>query len=204
LLFSQIHGNMFFSQLYTFAVFISACSFHYHSIDFDSFEKQIDYVLKSGAHGICVNALLGEGYKLTEEERKQVLEFTVKKIGGRVPIVEGIQVNSSYMAINLAKQSKNIGSAALMITPPFLYTPNLKNIFEYFKAISDAVDVDLMVQDAAALVGLSIGVETMKKMVLEIKNIKYLKLELCKPGPEVSVYTDIFKDRCPLIWGYAA
>lgn len=40
------------------------------SVDEESLRNQIDYVLEEGVHGICVNAILGEGFKLTEEERK--------------------------------------------------------------------------------------------------------------------------------------
>jgi len=91
-----------------------------------------------------------------------------------------------------------------MLTPPTYYKVSPQNIFDFYKMISDNVDIHIMVQDAPPLVGVSIGLELMEKMANEIENVKYLKLELPKPGPEVSIYTERMGDICPIIWGMAA
>ncbi|RKL62595.1 dihydrodipicolinate synthase family protein [Thermoanaerobacteraceae bacterium SP2] len=174
------------------------------SIDEESLRNEIDFILDEGAHGICVNALLGEGFKLTDEERKKVLEIAVDHVKGKgVRVVNGVQGNSARICIELAEHSRKLGVEALMIPPPFYYKASRKNIFDFYKMISDAVDIPIMVQDAPPIVGVEIGLDMTVKMVNEIKNVKYLKIELSKPGPEVSIYTKILKDKCPLIWGYA-
>jgi len=174
------------------------------SIDEESLRNQIDFIIDEGAHGICVNALLGEGFKCTDEERRRILEIAVDQVKGKgIPIVNGVQGNSARACIELAEHSRKLGVEALMIPPPFYYKPSLKNIYDFYKMISDAVDIPIMVQDAPPLVGISIGLDMTKKLVDEIKNVKYLKIELSKPGPDISVYMETLQGKCPLIWGYA-
>jgi dihydrodipicolinate synthase/N-acetylneuraminate lyase len=69
--------------------------------------------------------------------------------------------------------------------------------------LSESVELDIVVHEVPNFIGVAIGLDMMEKMVNEIKNLKYLKLELPKPGPDISIYTQRFGKKFPLIWGMA-
>lgn len=173
------------------------------SIDEDSLRNEIDFVINEGAHGIVINALLGEGFKLSEQEKKHVLEITIDQTRGRVPIINAIITNSTKNSIEQANLSEKLGVKALLLPPPSFYPVTSKNIYEYYISISKAVNIDIIVHEVPIFIRTSIGIDTIKKIIDVAGNVKYLKLELPKPGPEISTYTSLLGDRCFLIWGLA-
>jgi len=79
------------------------------SIDFDSYGKLLDFHLDNGAEGLAISTHAGESVSLTVEERKSLLEFTLKHVGGRIPVIAGVSESGTAIAASLAAHAREAG-----------------------------------------------------------------------------------------------
>jgi 4-hydroxy-tetrahydrodipicolinate synthase len=87
----------------------------------------------------------GEGHFLTEEEQKKVVEITVDETNGRVPVFAGVLTPGTKLAVMLAKQAKDVGADGVMVQTPHAYYPDDEGIYEFYKTISEVVDIPILI-----------------------------------------------------------
>lgn len=147
-------------------------------IDYASQEKLIDYCINKGSHGLVTLANASEGHLMSDDERKELLTFVIKKVNGRVPVIVTVNHPSSYCAAAMAKFAQEQGADGVMCMPPFFgrWRAGLAEIESYFLAIDEAVSIPIVIQDHQ-LSDISMPVDFMLRVAKKSKNIKYLKLE---------------------------
>ena len=74
-----------------------------NGVDYEAFERLIEWQIEEGINAIVVAGTTGEGSTLTDEEHKAVIKFAVDKIAGRVPVIAGTGSNDTAYAIKLTK-----------------------------------------------------------------------------------------------------
>src|SRR5215213_6172978 len=108
------------------------------SLDLESLEREIDWVLAEGASGVACVAIASEGYKLTESERDAVIATTVGKVGGRVPVVASADGPGEEPAIDRARRAAALGADVLMVLPSYFVKPGPDAIASYYARIAEA------------------------------------------------------------------
>ena len=68
------------------------------SLDLDGTMRHVEALLESGVQGLIMLGSLGENQPLEPEEKRQVLEATIKHVGGRVPVMSGVAETSAVAA----------------------------------------------------------------------------------------------------------
>src|SRR5262249_8417271 len=86
----------------------------------------------------------GEVYSLTPSEHGRVVDTTVEIVNGRVPVIAGVGVNQ-MLAIGMARDSATAGAPALPALPPFDPQAAEEGLVEYYRAISDATELGLLI-----------------------------------------------------------
>ncbi|MGH9768307.1 MAG: dihydrodipicolinate synthase family protein, partial [Blastocatellia bacterium] len=64
-----------------------------------------------------------------------------------------------------------------MVLPPYYIKPTAEDLFGYYKAVSDAVSIPVMIQDAPMLTGVNIGAAQMARMARDCSDVRYTKVE---------------------------
>ena len=86
-------------------------------IDYDVFEKLIEFQIANNTDAVIVCGTTGEGSTLTVDERLSLFRFAAEKIKGRVPLICGTGSNSTSFSLELAKEAEKCGADAhLMVT----------------------------------------------------------------------------------------
>ena len=155
-------------------------------VDEDSLRSLVNYVVEAGAHGIVMPQLASEFYTLSEDERKRITEVIIETVKGRIPVVIGVQAVNTRLAVTYAKHAYKKGANAVIALPPYLPTGGEERIFDYFKAISDAIDIPVFIQNGGPPLGSSLTPAFIAKMVKEIKNVKYVKEEVAPTTHSIS------------------
>jgi len=114
------------------------------NIDEAGLRRQVDFVIEEGVNVIVANGCTGEFWAQTPEERKFVVKTVVDAARGRIPIIGGVSSNATREAIALAAHAKDVGCDGVMIMPPFLVRPNADDIFHHYKAVSDAIEIPIL------------------------------------------------------------
>lgn len=132
--------------------------------------------LAAGVHGITVLGIMGEAHKLNDPERSAVAGRYVAAAGGRVPVVVGCSAPATRLAIERAREAEELGASAVMVAPP----NNLKSldlVFEHYREVAESVSVPVVVQDEPVNTGVVMPAAFLARLIDEIPNCRYLKLE---------------------------
>jgi len=155
-------------------------------VDFESLEREIEWVLAEGATGVATLALASEGYKLTDRERDDVADAVVKVVAGRVPVVVSADGTGTRIAIERAQRAAAIGADCLMVLPPYFVKPNRTDLIDYYVSMANAVDIPLMIQVAPQLTGVPMSPDIWMEMFRQSNSIRYVKVEGTPQGEMIS------------------
>ncbi len=112
----------------------------------DGFAEVVEFTVKAGAHGMVVGGSTGEGHTLTTRELIESVAATAEAAKGRVPVLAGLIVNSTEMAIERARQFQGMGVAALQVTPVhYLFKPDADATVAHFKAIAEETGLPVII-----------------------------------------------------------
>ncbi len=171
------------------------------SLDLKSFRRQIRFLISNEVHGITILGFASEFYKLTEDEKKRLIEAATEEVNGALPLIVGVGSNATRISVELSRFAAHAGASAFLAPPPVhFFVKDATNIQLFYEALSEATNVPVIVQDAPVFLGTNIPIPLLDKM-LENTTIRYLKIELAHPGPALNAYIEYFADRLPLIWG---
>lgn len=145
--------------------------------DPDSQRKVVDLFVASGANGLTALGVTGEVARLEERERGTVLALVVEQVAGRVPIVAGTSADGTRTCIAYSKQAKALGAAAVMVSPPRMPKLNSNAVVAHYKALADAVDLPIVVQDYPPITGFAMEPSLLARIAREIPSARTIKLE---------------------------
>ncbi|HEY1979934.1 MAG TPA: dihydrodipicolinate synthase family protein, partial [Xanthobacteraceae bacterium] len=112
-------------------------------IDFAGYGKVLDFHLCSGAEGLALPMHAGESVSLTVGEREALLEFAIKHVKGRVPVIANVSEAGTEIAASLASHAAKAGAAAIIATVPYYWTPPQSMLVEHFAVIGEAAKIPL-------------------------------------------------------------
>tara|TARA_B100001250_G_scaffold394033_1_gene397424 strand:- start:1357 stop:2247 length:891 start_codon:yes stop_codon:yes gene_type:complete len=110
-------------------------------IDFSSLESLIEWHITNGTHGIVSVGTTGESATLKIDEHLKVIEYTVKCVNGRVPVIAGSGSNSTAQAMETTIESHRIGADFSLLVTPYYNRPTQKGLLEHYLKIADACDI---------------------------------------------------------------
>ncbi|HNX14237.1 MAG TPA: 4-hydroxy-tetrahydrodipicolinate synthase [Oscillospiraceae bacterium] len=169
------------------------------SINFDVFSKLIEFQIANETDAIIVCGTTGESATMTNDEQARCIEFVVKKVNGRVPVIGGAGTNNTAHALELVKTAAGLGVNGILSVTPYYNKTTQEGLYRHFTAIADAAgDVPVIVYNVPARTGLNIMPETYARLAKH-PNINSIKeangnlpatiktLDLC--GDEVYIYS---------------
>lgn len=131
-----------------------------NGVDYDAFGKLIDWQIDSGVNAIVVCGTTGECSTLTDEEHCAVIEYCVKRVNKRVPVIAGTGSNDTEYAIWLTKQAEKAGADAALLVTPYYNKTTQKGLIKMFEAIADATDLPLILYNVPSRTGINIEPDT--------------------------------------------
>ena len=146
-------------------------------LDAASQRKVVDLFIDKGANGLTALGVTGEVARLEEHERATVLEIVVKQAAGRVPIIAGTSAEGTRTCIAYTRQAKALGAAAVMVSPPRMPKLNSAAVVNHYKALADAVDLPIIVQDYPPIAGFAMEPALLARIAKEVPTARTIKLE---------------------------
>jgi 4-hydroxy-tetrahydrodipicolinate synthase len=145
-------------------------------LDEESIDSLSGFYVDAGVHGITILGIMGEAHKLSDAERQAVTQRYVSAVGGRVPVIVGCSAVATKVAADRALEAAAAGAAAVMVAPPNNQR-SLDLVFEHYRRVAAAVPVPVVVQDEPVNTGVVMPAPFIARLVNEIENCRYVKLE---------------------------
>lgn len=168
-------------------------------LDLKMFEKNMNAQLSAGVDGIIIGGTLGEASVLTEEEKSTLLNFTVDKVEGKVPVVLNIAEGATREAVRLAEEAQRMGISGLMMLPPMRYKSDHRETVTYFKTVAAATDLQIMIYNNPIDYKVDVTIEMFEELA-ESKNIDAVK-ESTRDVVNVTRMLNRFGDRFAIMSG---
>ncbi len=143
-------------------------------IDFNNLEKNIEWYIEKGVHGLIPLGSTGEFASLTEKERYDIAEFVVRIVNNRIPVCIGTTAETTAKTLEYTQHAEKIGADGVLILPPYYYNPSQEEIIYHYETIADNVNIPIMIYNNPGTSGVDIKLETVLKLA-EKENIKYIK-----------------------------
>jgi 4-hydroxy-tetrahydrodipicolinate synthase len=149
-------------------------------LDLDGQRRAADFMIDAGSQGLCILANFSEQFVLADDERERIMDLVLQHVAGRVPVIVTTTHFSSRVCAERSRRAMTAGAAMVMVMPPYhgatIRVPE-PGIFEFFRAVSDAIDIPIMIQDAP-VAGTPLSAAFLARMATEIANVSYFKIEV--------------------------
>ena len=113
-------------------------------VDFDSLADLVEFQIDQGISGLVPCGTTGESATLSPEEHHRVVEFVVKQVKGRVPVIAGAGSNSTAEAIALTAHAKEVGADAALVITPYYNKPTQEGLYLHFTTVAKEVDIPIV------------------------------------------------------------
>ena len=145
-----------------------------NGVNFEEFGKMIDYQIDGGTDALVVLGTTGEPATMTEDEKEQTIRYAVKKAGGRVKIIIGTGSNDTAKAVASSIRAEKLGADGILAVTPYYNKCTQKGLYEYYKAICEAVNIPVIAYNVPSRTAVNILPETAEKLSL-IPNMAGIK-----------------------------
>ncbi|MBD0849368.1 dihydrodipicolinate synthase family protein [Maribacter arenosus] len=145
------------------------------TLDLKMFRVNIEAQLNAGVSGIILGGTLGEASTLTDDEKRILIQETVKIVDGKVPVIINIAEQSTKDAILAAQRAKKYGASGLMILPPMRYKATDYETVVYFKAVAKSTDLPIMIYNNPVDYKIEVTLAMFEELLKECDNIKAVK-----------------------------
>lgn len=173
------------------------------NVHYGDLERLVDFQMQAGADGITLFGFATEFYKLSEDEKRRMLEVVVRRVQGKVPVIASVTEQSTDIAVRKAREMEECGADALMVLPPFLVPSGKDGFIHHVMVVASAVDIPVMVQYSPVETGVAIEAKVLAEMMQKKDNLKYLKVECKPPTPMISALLAERKSSFETVVGYA-
>lgn len=143
-------------------------------VDFESFNRILDDQLAGGVDAVVVLGTTGEPATMTAEEKKSVIEFAVKKLKGKIPVIVGTGANSTRTAVESSVLAESLGADALLLVTPYYNKATQRGLIEHFRAVADAVHTPIICYNVPGRTGVNMLPATFAELA-EHENIAAIK-----------------------------
>ncbi len=135
-----------------------------NGVNFEEFGKMIEYQIEGGTDALVVLGTTGEPATMTEDEKTETIKFAVKKAAGRIKIIVGTGSNNTAKAVAASVQAEKLGADGVLAVTPYYNKCTQKGLFDYYKAICDAVKIPVIAYNVPSRTAVNILPETAEKL----------------------------------------
>jgi 4-hydroxy-tetrahydrodipicolinate synthase len=130
------------------------------SVNYETLGKLVDFHLNSGTSAFVACATTGESPVLSHEEHCKVIEYLVKRVHKRVPVIASSGSNNTQYALELSKALQGVGADALLLITPYYNKTSQAGFIKHFTYIADRVNLPIITYNIPSRTGCNIKPET--------------------------------------------
>ena len=144
--------------------------------------------------GLYLTGSTGEAFLMNSEERKRQVEIVMDEAGDRLPVVVHVGAMSTRASVELARHAEAVGAAGISSVPPFYFKFNEEQIFGYYRDISEATSLPMIVYNIPLAGMMTVSMIERLASLPNVKGVKYTGTALyevtqirdaCKPGFQI-------------------
>lgn len=177
-------------------------------VNFDVLAELIEFQIENETDAIIICGTTGEPATMSEEEKKNVIKFTVEKVKGRIPVIAGTGGNNTAQVIKMSQYAESVGVDGLLIVTPYYNKTTQRGLIKHYEMVAESVKLPIIMYNVPGRTGLNMTAKTVYELS-KIKNIVGIKeasgnfsqiaeiAALC--GEEIHIYSGNDDQIVPLL-----
>ena len=133
-------------------------------INFDKLDEMLEEQIAGGTDAIIICGTTGESATMTDQEHVDCIEYAVKRVNGRVPVIAGAGSNHTSYAVWMSKEAKRVGADALLHVTPYYNKTSQTGLIRHFNAVADATDLPIILYNVPSRTGVNITPATYREL----------------------------------------
>lgn len=167
----------------------------------------ITFHLENNTDALIVLGTTGEPSTMTDEEKTQIIKIAVEMAKGKIPVIVGTGGNNTKKVVENSVKAEKLGADALLIVTPYYNKATPKGLYEHYKAISDAINIPIIIYNVPSRTGLNVAPKTLAKLAT-LKNVKGVKeasgnisqiAEVARLCPQLDLYSGNDDQIAPIL-----
>jgi 4-hydroxy-tetrahydrodipicolinate synthase len=143
-------------------------------VDFPSYERLIDHYLAEGVDGLFPLGTTGESPALDDDEIDELVECTVAKVAGRVPVFVGVGGNATHKVEKTLRRLDRFAFEGIVSVCPYYNRPSQDGLIAHFRAIAAATDRDVLIYNIPYRTAVNLSNDSLLELA-EVPNITGVK-----------------------------
>lgn len=183
--------------LFTGAATALITPFNEEGVNFEALGNIIDYQIDNNIDALVICGTTGEAATMPDKEHLSVIDFAVKRVAGRVPVIAGTGSNDTAHCVELSVESQNLGADGLLITTPYYNKATQKGLIMHYDKVLEKTNLPIILYNVPGRTGMQYAISTLKELarderIVGVKeasgNIEYAT-ELARTCPELDMYS---------------
>ncbi len=172
-----------------------------YELDEAGLRNVVRYCIEAGARGLVGPANASEFATLSDDERRRWIEIVVAECGGQIPVIAATTSGHALPAVALSLFAQAAGADCIMAMPPHVLHPDAEGCYEYYQALSEALEIPVMIQNYNGPVGTAMSPELIARMCQELPQVRYVKEETLPSSWMISATIAAAGPYCEGIFG---
>lgn len=177
-------------------------------VDEKALTKMTDYLIKAGVHGVFPLGSTGEGYAVSFDQKKKIIETVIDATAKRVPVYAGTGAITTKESVELTKMATKLGVDALSVITPYFITPNQNELYDHYKEIAESTDLPIILYNNPGRTGVDLSTDLIIRLsqIDNIVGIKDSSGDMTKAAEIIRQTEDfaVLAGRDTLIYGFLA
>lgn len=148
--------------------------FNETGVDFNKLGELIEYHIENKTDALIVCGTTGESTTMSDEEQFAVIDFTVKKVNKRIPVIAGTGSNNTMHSVYLSKEAEKLGVDGLLVITPYYNKTNQRGLKLHFETIAASTKLPIILYNVPGRTGVNIKPSVIAELA-EIENIVAVK-----------------------------
>ena len=144
------------------------------AIDFEELGRLLDFHLENETDAIIICGTTGESAAMPDKEHLSVIDYTVKRINGKIPVIAGTGSNDTAHGVNLCKAAESLGVDGLLTVTPYYNKTTQRGLVKHFTALANSVKIPIILYNVPSRTGLNIKPDTLFELS-KVENIIGIK-----------------------------
>lgn len=149
--------------------------FRNDALDEAALEQLIERQIAAGVDGVIAVGTTGESPTLSHDEKRRVIELTVKTAKGRCQVLAGTGTNSTRDTVAATREAERLGVDGLLVVAPYYNKPSQEGLFRHFSAVAQATNLPVMLYNIPGRCAVDISAETVVRLAQDRANIVAIK-----------------------------
>lgn len=141
--------------------------FNDSGVNFEALDNLIEFQIENNIDSLIICGTTGEAATMPDKEHLSVIEYAVKKVAGRVPVIAGTGSNDTAHCVELSVEAQKLGVDGLLISTPYYNKCTQKGLMMHFDKVLEKVNLPVILYNIPGRTGMQFTIDTIKELATD-------------------------------------